>query len=184
MSRYLPSLILLLFLAAASTLAWDNYARKLESIKADHQDALNAAQQASGMEAQRRAAKTEGGKRSGAYDKFIAAWSLHVQESNVGPGLIASNLSTLARKYQLLSNRGPAGPRDYNFGGNTGQAAFITFSVTGAYPQVMQWLGSVEETYLYGRIESASISTPPGSTASDVDMTIEIALLQENAAAN
>ena len=112
-------------------------------------------------------------------DRFLQEWSLHVNESNSGQYSIVSTMTRLATENSLIMSRQPVAVNpQYPLVGEMAPVLNVGFSVTGYFPQVIRWLGQVEEAYLFSRIEKLSI-TPASSESNEVTLNCTIAFLQE-----
>jgi len=178
MARYFSVFLVLAILAGASIFSWSHISDRYGVILADYNVSKTAYDRVD-MEAKglsRRAAEVT---RFGSdVNKFLSAWSLLAQEGTEGPGPVGNRLSSLAKTHGLLTLRLPTPKReDYPFAGSIASVQLVGFSVTGPYSQIMAWLGEVEDSFVFARVESVEIS--PSGTAADVELVLNLAFLAD-----
>lgn len=169
-SRYLIPSALLGLSAAASVFAINNASMRSDRAIAaarSAQEALAAEQQKHDAE-NRRFQQSSSGQTE--LETFLGDWSLYAEEGNA-LGDVVDRLSKLAYDRNLITTRRPTPLRgDYPLGADTASVQVVGFSVSGNYESVIDWLGAVERTFPFGRIESAALR----GRASDVELEIQL----------
>lgn len=171
--RYSAPIIVLAGLVLCGVALLNRQSKRFEVAKADIVSAENAVadEQAAAEDLQQQKARAQLGYR--AVEAFLAEWSLHAQEAGtVGP--IVEQLSRLSTERSLLNTRKPTPMNeDYPFGGGRAIVQKVGFAVTGSYLGVLEWLGAVETSFPYARLDSVIMR----GRGNEVEMEIMLVFL-------
>ena len=168
--RYLPAAILLTVGSLSSLFAVQALNKQADLARAKRIEAVqtkDAELQKYTCEKLRLYKASEGAKQ---VERFLADWSLHAEEGS-SVGNIVDKLSKLAYDRNLITTRRPTPIReDYPFGALAATVQIVGFTVTGSYPSVIDWLGAVETSMPYARIENVVMR----GRNNDIEMEIQL----------